>query len=75
VVEPTFGLELSASGTVRAEVISGAGNGLDQTRWEFQGAKSGEIRCTYPAACTVKFTLSGTIKDQGAEAAQLMTYK
>ena len=75
VVEPSFGLELTTSGTVRARAVSGVGNGLNQTRWQFEGAKSGELECTFPAACTVKFTLTGTVKDQGAEAAQLMTYK
>ena len=76
VVDPSFALEFSASGTVRAKGVSGAGNGLDQTRWEFEGAKWGDLECSFPAACVgTKLAFTGPIKVQGAEAAQLETYK
>ena len=74
IVDPAAALEVGYGGTLRAKVINGAGNGLDQTRFEFE-AKSGELQCQHPVTCTAKATVLGSIKNQGYEAAQLINYK
>ncbi len=74
-VDPAESVELAYGGTLRAKVVNGVGNGLDQTRWEFEGAKAGELQCSFPAGCTGKGTIGGPVKDQGYEAVQLITYK
>ncbi len=74
-VAPSLGYEVGFAGTLRARAVNGVGNGLDQTRWEFQGGKFGELQCTFPIGCTAKLVTFGEVKQQGFEAAQLITVK
>ena len=48
IVDPAAALEVSYGGTLRAKAINGVGNGLDQTKFEFEGTKSGELQCEHP---------------------------
>jgi len=75
VLDPSMALEVAYGGTQRAKVVNGVANGLDQTRWELEGEKSGALQCTYPVACTAKGTTSGLVKQQGYEAVQLIYYR
>ncbi len=75
IVDPSISLELAYAGTLRAKAVSGVGNGLDETRWEFQGEKSGELQCTFPVGCTAKGTTTGLVKQEGFEAAQLIRFQ
>jgi len=74
VIAPSLGLELEYGGTLRAKVINGAGNGLDQSQWVVQGAAGGELRCEAPAGCQAA-TVLGELKVQGFEAVQLIQLK
>jgi hypothetical protein len=71
VFAPSLGLELEYGGTLRAKVINGAGNGLNQSRWVLAGAASGALRCEAPAGCQAA-TAVGEFKVQGFQAAQLI---
>ena len=74
IVEPSTGTEVSYGGTLRARNINGAANGLDQSRWIFEGAKSGELQCQV-TGCQAASTSTGEVKVQGYEAAQLIEEK
>jgi len=74
VINPVLGLEVSYGGTLRARVINGAGNGLDQSQWTMPGSAVDELRCQAPAGCAAG-TMSGELKVQGYEAVQLIQEK
>ena len=73
---PTIGLEVGYGGTQRLKAVGGVGNGLDQTIWEFEKKENtGTLLCTHPVACTAPGETFGYVKQQGYEAAQLITDK
>ncbi len=75
VADPALGLELSYGGTLRARMVNGVGNGLDQSRLILPGGAVDGLRCEAPAGCQAAGTLAGELKVQGYEAAQLIQEK
>jgi hypothetical protein len=69
---PSLGMEVDYGGTLRVAVQNGVGNGLDQSRWVLSGAKTGELQCQAPVGCATLATMTGELKVQGYEAAQLV---
>jgi hypothetical protein len=71
IVDPTAALEIRYGGSLRPTWSNGAGNGLDASRWHWQGAPWDELRCEL-AACEAPATVTGSVKAVGFEAQQLI---
>jgi len=74
VVDPSIGIEITYGGTLRAKGKNGAGNGLSQSLWIFEGAASGELQCQN-SGCAAKGVTFGEVKEQGFQSVQLITNK
>jgi hypothetical protein len=72
---PGLAIELYYGGTLRAKVVNGAGIGLNQSKWVLSGATSGELQCQAPAGCQALGSMTGELKAQGIQAAQLLQYR
>jgi hypothetical protein len=74
IVDPTASLEILYGGSLRPKWTNGAGNGLNASKWTWEGASSNILFCEL-SGCAAPGTTTGTVKTVGFAAQQLIQAK